>query len=507
MKRLALACVSVLVLASGVAAQYPGSAPAPDEWKRGFESLTPRDFQGWIAKLAGPEFAGRGTGQRGFQLAAEYMAARFKEYGLKPVAADGSYFQLVPFSSTSVVADQSALTLGDEKLTFGVDFTAGTEADLEAGVVILRAQTETDTLSDEDAKKLQGKIVVLSFPPSDGKPIAAVPMGGRTLRGAIFRAAPAALFTVVDKLDVPQPSVRFAGGNQGGGPRGRMSSGQILRSRMAALEKEQDLWEGAGSGALTVSAKNAKLTVKTKTEQVGVPNVVALFEGSDPELKHEVVAVGAHLDHLGVQNGVVHPGADDDGSGSSSLIGIAKALHHNRVRPKRSVLFLAFCGEEMGLIGSRYYSDNPLVPLDKTLCLYQMDMVARNEEKPDEKASDNLDTIHLVGSKRISTGLHEHVLEVNKFVNFKFEYDEEGVYTRSDHYNFARKGIPIAFFFSGFHPDYHRPTDTMEKLNYEKLTNAAKLGYLLVATTANRAGAFAKDVSGGGVQNDPAGSR
>lgn len=87
---------------------------------------------------------------------------------------------------------------------------------------------------------------------------------------------------------------------------------------------------------------------------------------------------------------------------------------------------------------------------------------------------------------------------MNKHVNFKFEYDEEGVYTRSDHYNFARKGIPIAFFFSGFHPDYHRPTDTMEKLNYEKLTNASKLGYLLVATTANRAGAFVKDVTGGG---------
>lgn len=351
MKRLALACLSALVIVAGAAAQYPGSAPVPDEWKRGFESLTQRDFQGWIAKLAGPEFAGRGTGQRGYQLAAEYMAARFKEYGLKPVAADGSYFQLVPFSSTSVDADRSALTLGDEKLTFGVDFTAAAAADLEAGVVILRAQTETDTLSDEDAKKLEGKIVILSFPPSEGGVIAAVPMGGRTLRGAISRANPAALFTVVDKLEEPQPSVRFAGGNQGGGGgRARMSSGQIVRSRVVALEKESALWEGSGSGALTVSAKSAKLTVKTKTEQVGVPNVVALFEGSDPDLKHEVVAVGAHLDHLGVQNGIVFPGADDDGSGSSALIGIAKALHNNPVRPKRSVLFLAFCGEEMGLI-------------------------------------------------------------------------------------------------------------------------------------------------------------
>ncbi|MCW5943025.1 MAG: M28 family peptidase [Fimbriimonadaceae bacterium] len=500
MKRLALGIASVIVLVAGAAAQYPGSAPVPSEWKRGFESLSPKDFQGWIAKLAGPEFAGRGTGQRGYQLAAEYMAARFKEYGLKPMGPDGSYFQLVPFSSTSVVPGESSLIIGDEQFVFGADFTVAAEADLEAGVVLVRAQTETDTLSEDDAKKLEGKIVILSFPPSDGKPIPAIPAGGRSLRSAVFRAAPAAVLTVVDKIEAPQSSVRFVGGNQGGPTRARMSSGQIARSRVAALEKETDLWEGAGSGALTVSTKTAKLTVKTKTEQVGVPNVVGLFEGSDSVLKEEVVAVGAHLDHLGVQNGVVYPGADDDGSGSSALIGIAKALHSNRQRPKRSVLFLAFCGEEMGLIGSRYYSDNPIVPIDKTLCLYQMDMVARNEEKPDEKASDNLDTIHLVGSKRISTGLHEHVLEVNKFVNFKFEYDEEGVYTRSDHYNFARKGIPIAFFFSGFHPDYHRPTDTMEKLNYEKLTNASKLGYLLVATTANRASAFVKDVaaSGGG---------
>jgi Zn-dependent M28 family amino/carboxypeptidase len=117
-----------------------------------------------------------------------------------------------------------------------------------------------------------------------------------------------------------------------------------------------------------------------------------------------------------------------------------------------------------------------------------MDMIGRNEEhrRKGERPEDNLQTTHLVGSKRLSRDLHEVVIAANRHVNFTFEYDEESVYTRSDHYSFARKGIPIAFFFSGFHPDYHQATDTVEKINFEKLANTAKLVYLTAFAVADR---------------------
>ena len=136
-------------------------------------------------------------------------------------------------------------------------------------------------------------------------------------------------------------------------------------------------------------------------------------------------------------------------------------------------------------------------PLDKMVCELQMDMVGRNEEHGDEKAADNVQTIHLVGSKRISTDLHELVLNMNKHVGFTFEYDEEDVYSRSDHAMFARKGVPIAFVFSGFHPDYHRPTDTIEKINFDKIVNTSKLFYLVAASAADAPQKLRREVRGG----------
>ena len=150
-------------------------------------------------------------------------------------------------------------------------------------------------------------------------------------------------------------------------------------------------------------------------------------------------------------------------------------------------MVIAVCGEELGLLGSRYYVEHPIFPIEKTICELQMDMIGRNEENAKEKAADNLDTIHLVGSTRISKELHEHILAINeKHIGFKFEYDEEDVYTRSDHYNFAIKGIPIAFFFSGFHPDYHQATDDVEKINFDKIVSTARLVYLTAFTVADQ---------------------
>ncbi len=228
-----------------------------------------------------------------------------------------------------------------------------------------------------------------------------------------------------------------------------------------------------------------RIKATVDAHQIGVPNVVALLPGSDADLSKEYIGIGGHLDHLGKQGTVIYPGADDDGSGSTAVLSIAHAMSINPKKPKRSILFMTFCGEEMGLIGSSYLVNHPMIPLDKMVSELQMDMVARDSygaQNGDQRRIDvekeNLDTIRLVGSKRISTELDKVIQEANKCIGFKFKYDAEDVYTRSDHYNFASRGIPIAFLFDGFTPDYHQPSDTVDKIDFLKLANSAKLYYL-----------------------------
>ena len=178
------------------------------------------------------------------------------------------------------------------------------------------------------------------------------------------------------------------------------------------------------------------------------------------------------------------PGADDNASGSTAILQIAKALHENPVRPKRSVLYLAFAAEEIGLVGSKYYCDHPLKPLDKCVCMLNIDMIGRNEETPEEKATENESSIHLVGTKVQSDELHEAVLEANKYVGFDFEYDEDRVNGRSDQASFAAKGIPVTFLFGGFNPYYHQPSDKLDGINYSKIANAARLDYICIFLAA-----------------------
>ena len=218
---------------------------------------------------------------------------------------------------------------------------------------------------------------------------------------------------------------------------------------------------------------------------VYVQRVSRMLEGSDPVLKNEIVGIGSHLDHIGARGERINNGADDDGSGTTGVIAVSRAFGMNPVKPRRSVLFMCFAGEERGMIGSGYYADNPIFPNQEMVVELQMDMIGRNEEVVDrrsgkvtEKASDNVNSLHLIGSKKLSESLHNTCVAINEaHIGFAFEYDEEDVFYRSDHVKFAQKDIPVAFFFTGFHPQYHRPDDTVEKINFPKLARVAKLVY------------------------------
>ncbi|MFQ5506029.1 MAG: M28 family metallopeptidase, partial [Planctomycetota bacterium] len=230
-----------------------------------------------------------------------------------------------------------------------------------------------------------------------------------------------------------------------------------------------------------------------QSSPVFAANVIGFLEGSDPELEKEIVGIGSHLDHIGVTRGQINNGADDDGSGTTGVLSIAKAFSLNGKRPRRSLLFMCFCGEEKGLIGSRYYAEHPVFANERMVAELQMDMIGRNEERsarrnrPAERAEDNLNSLHLIGTRKLSEELHGICVEMNeKHAGFDFEYDEEDVFFRSDHVNFARQGIPIAFFFTGFHPQYHRPDDTIDRIDFPKLVRVVRLVYAIAFELADR---------------------
>lgn len=488
--RAALPAIVILpLLAATLHGQYEGATPIDSRLEKGFSTIEPDQCREWLTVLASDDFAGRATGTEGYEKAARFVAARFEEFGLEPIGDDGTYFQNVPFRRTTLDPQATRITIPGTDFSVspgdGLSFTGLRDVvETEAPVLFVAADNPHARMPDADV--LDGKIVVVAT-------------GGERLPRALYRqlrlSRAIAYLRVMDEVAPPRPSVSRAGRERSRRRRSsRAVGGAITRAaaaRLAAALGVDDSFVDPQSGKdalqVTETEKPARLTIRTKTEDIGVPNVVGLVRGSDPSLAHEVVICGSHLDHIGVSpNGQINNGADDDGSGSTALLAVARAVAANPAKPKRSIMFIAVCGEEMGLIGSAWYVDHPIFPIEDTICELQMDMVGRNEEKGKEKPEDNVRTTHLVGSKRLSMELHEKILELNRHIGFEFEYDEEGVYTRSDHYNFAKKGIPIAFFFSGFHPDYHRPTDTVEKINFEKIANTARLVYLTAFTVADQ---------------------
>ncbi len=466
-----------------VQAQFDGSIEPASDLKTGFDAITDERAKEWLSVLAGPVFEGRGSGQIGYTKAAHWVAGKTAEFGLEPMGDGGTYFQMLPMSRLWVEPTQSKLT-GPNDLSILFDKSIGLErftnvAEVSGGVAFVRLFGDSQKL--DPSVSLRDKIV---FYTADAK------AQGRAA-GLIANQKPVATFRIVDGEPKSGSQLQREGGRQ----RAASLSGTISTAAATTIVKAMNgdpTWIKSldGEGAeVHLAEGNVKLDLRYREEPTAIPNVLAWQPGSDPDLRNEYVVIGAHLDHLGLSNGSLFPGADDNGSGSTALLSIARAVTVNPIKPKRSVLFMWFAGEEIGLVGSAYYVDHPLLPLDKMVCMLNVDMVGRNEEKQGETASENETSIHLVGSKQGDQDLHEVIMRANQYVNFAFEYDEEGVFGRSDQANFFKKGTSVAFLFGGFHPDYHRPTDEVSKINFHKIASAAKLFYLTAHFAADH-GAF-----------------
>ncbi|MBL0013123.1 MAG: M28 family peptidase [Flavobacterium sp.] len=234
----------------------------------------------------------------------------------------------------------------------------------------------------------------------------------------------------------------------------------------------------------------AYLNEKYKENLSDSENIWAFIEGS--EKPDEIVVVSAHYDHVGVKKGEVYNGADDDGSGTVALIEIGKAFQKAKLEghgPKRSILILHVTGEEHGLHGSRFYSENPLFPLANTVADVNIDMIGRH----DEFHPDNSNYIYLIGSDYLSTDLFNVCEDTNKkYGHLALDYkyndraDPNRFYYRSDHYNFAKNGIPSVFLFTGVHEDYHKPGDDVDKIEFDALTKRTKYAFAIAWEIANR---------------------
>lgn len=250
-----------------------------------------------------------------------------------------------------------------------------------------------------------------------------------------------------------------------------------IRQGIAAAEGTEDYFQ--------------KMSLDIKGKTIDTENVVAIIPGT--EKPEEYIIISSHLDHVGTRDGKIYNGADDDGSGTVALLEIAEAFNRASQEgygPKRSMVFIHLTGEEKGLLGSKYYSDNPLYPIANTVANLNIDMVGRLDPK---RENPNPNYIYLIGSDRLSQELHEVSEAINtKYTQLELDYtfnaedDPNRFYFRSDHYNFAKKNIPIIFYFNGTHEDYHKHTDTPDKINYPILAKRTKLIFHTAWELANR---------------------
>jgi len=490
----ALGCASLAGLKSG-----DGISP-------GERAITAKDLFTHLSFLASDEMKGRNTLTNDLKTAAKYIAIQAQSYGLKTILPGDKYMQDVPFIAETADAGNSylELTIDDktEKLELNSGFTSQMinslifkEGVVKGDLVFLGYGAKEDSLDWDDIGDIdvRGKVaVLLDAELPDGHEVGekqnnslllyrAVGLFQKGMRGFIvisenplyeeskkmllkgYRADPAI-------NDLPIFGITFD-----------VASKIIGKSESEIKVMIETIESGEKVPTWDLPGKSVNIKIESNSGEENSQNVVAVLEGSDPVLKNEYVLYGAHYDHDGVVGGKIFNGADDDGSGTVTLLEIAQSFSIER--PKRSIIFAWHTAEEKGLLGSKYLSDNFPVPLDKVSGVINMDMVGRNSDKP----------LWVIGAGRLSSELYKINEKINKdhiMLEFDYQYDDpkhpENFYERSDHYMYARYGIPIVFYSSGTHPDYHQPSDTVDKIEFDHMQRIGRLAYLVGKEIANR---------------------
>lgn len=475
------------------------------------DSITPTELRMHLEFLASDELGGRYTLSPNFGIAARYLAAHLEAYGFRGAGDHGDFLQTFEVVSAKPDPANSALTITVGGKTsnygFGDFYPLGATATASASgpIVFVGAGISSPAQKHDDyaGVDVHGKLVLIAGGTPSG--IDASKLGPNEQGEGAARAHGA-----VGVLQLPsqrladfmknkgfaerfagRETVRLARDSEGKLP--TLTLGPDLADKLLALAglNLKAVYEAAGKKqsleprALD-GAASARIDIAVQPARTTTQNVAGILEGTDPQLKNEYVIFSAHYDHLKTgPKGEIYHGADDDGSGTTAVLAIARAMSLNR--PKRSVLVMFHAGEELGLLGSEYNTDySPAVPLDQMVVDLNIDMIGRSKPPGDNDQLDehltDANTVYLVGSNRISKELHQISEETNsQFQKLKLDYyyndpsNPERIYFRSDHWNYAKHGVPIIFYFDGTHVDYHQPTDTVDKIDFTKLTQITRL--------------------------------
>lgn len=457
--------------------------------------------------LAGPECAGRGVYGQGINKAADRIAAEFQAAGLKPAGKDGSYFQPFTITGSPKLGTPNTLTLtapdGRKRdLAYGKQFTptgltkpGKLDAELVfAGYGISSEKPAYDDYAGLDAK---GKwVIVLRKSPMAGDPHGPFTQEQQSLvsKAANARKHGAAGIIYVshfsEATDDPLMDFSYAAGASAELPALHMKRDVLTELLASAKKNLRDLETGIDEDQKPRSSPlpgwNAHAVITVVRPKIPAKNVVGVLEGSGP-LADQTIVIGAHYDHLGTgeygslggqpAKGQVHYGADDNASGTTGLIELARRFAATGNRTGRRIVFIAFSGEEIALLGSRHYVDHPLFPLDKTAFMLNMDMIGRVTEVEDGSSDSGAKVLRdrlVIYGTGTAEGLDALVDRTTKPLDFKILKVPGGT-GPSDHDSFYRKKIPVLFFFSGTHRDYHRPSDTPEKINLPGLKKVVDL--------------------------------
>lgn len=439
-------------------------------------TITADDMRRELGVIAHDSMRGRDTPSPELMQTARHVADRFAAAGLAPGNGD-SFLQLYPISRVQpgAAADHRLAIRGPTGLTepvYGEQYFSLHEAKRAAGEgALVLVDPAADTMPD-----VTGKVVVAHVTPANLREV----LGG-AMAEKLRPQEPAGVLVV---LDIPENFFSQMRGYLTGGQTrlGEVQEEGTPAAFVAMSALPADLVDAVRGGALP-AGWTASLRSEAGVQVVEAPNTIGWIEGSDPELKDEYVLFSAHMDHDGVKAPVdgdsIWNGADDNASGTVTVMELAEAFATLPERPRRSLVFVTVSGEEKGLLGSSWYAEHPTFPLDRTVANINMDMVGRNWT----------DTIVAIGKQESSLGpLVDRIAADHPELGMAVIDDlwpEESFYTRSDHFNFARRGVPILFFFNGTHEDYHRPTDHAEKIGYDKMARIGRLLFWLGLEVAN----------------------
>ena len=486
-------------------------------WKYA-ETITEPGLKQQLSIIASADMEGRETGTEGQRKAARYIESQFKKIGLQSPESLKDYQQIYPLVKDTLIP--KTLKIGKRKYRFGTEYvvTPGTDESNEfnAKDIIFAGYGITDmNYDDYTGKDVKGKVVVIfTGEPKIGdtflvsrttKPSA---WGFSITRKAILAKQKEAIAILLVNLKMDNTAALNANLKTSGisFPRKKNATTEkvpVITVPPYIIKNIFGVRTGSelvayGEAGIPLKDFNAEVKEKSKLvykrikTETSASNVIGYIEGSD--LKNEYVFLTAHYDHLGKKGNTIYYGADDDGSGTASVIEMARAFESAKEKgfgPRRTLVFMTVSGEEEGLWGSEYYSDNPVFPLDSTTIDLNTDMIGRID--PGRNYGNSMNYIYVIGNDKLSTDLNSITTSVNKkYAHLELDYkfnapdDPERIYFRSDHYNFAKKGVPVIFYFDGINNDYHKPTDTVDKINFDLMEKRARFIFLTAWEMANR---------------------